>query len=35
VKVETTDQGPARQARFIVTLKQKGHGDEAEMEDAG
>ena len=35
VKVETTDQGPARQARFIVTLKQKRHGDEAGMEDAG
>jgi type IV pilus assembly protein PilN len=35
VKVETTDQGPARQARFIVTLKQKRHGEDAEMEDAG
>ncbi|HLU07459.1 MAG TPA: PilN domain-containing protein [Woeseiaceae bacterium] len=37
VKVETTDQGPARQARFIVTLKQVRHGDDAEagMEDAG
>jgi type IV pilus assembly protein PilN len=35
VKVETTDQGPARQARFIVTLKQVGHSDDADMEDAG
>jgi type IV pilus assembly protein PilN len=37
VKVETTDQGPARQARFIVTLKQVGHTDDedAGTEDAG
>jgi hypothetical protein len=35
VKVETTDKGPARQASFIVTLKQVGHTDDAEMEDAG
>jgi type IV pilus assembly protein PilN len=36
VKVETTDKGPSRQARFIVTLKQIRHGDDAaEMEDAG
>ncbi|MEX2125907.1 MAG: PilN domain-containing protein [Woeseia sp.] len=36
VKVETTEEGPARQARFIVTLKQIRHGEEAEeLEDAG
>jgi type IV pilus assembly protein PilN len=37
VKVETTDQGPARQARFIVTLKQVGsvNDGDAGMEDAG
>lgn len=35
VKVETTDQGPSRQARFIVTLKQIRRGDETETEDAG
>ena len=37
VKVETTEQGPARQARFIVTMKQVGHSAEGaeDMEDAG
>lgn len=37
VKVETTEQGPARQARFIVTMKQVGDSaEDAEgMEDAG
>ena len=34
VKVETTEQGPARQARFIVTMKQVGDSAE-DMEDAG
>lgn len=33
VKVETTEQGPGRQARFIVTLNQVRRGDETE--DAG
>jgi len=37
VKVETTEQGPARQARFIVTMKQVGDSQEGaeDMEDAG
>jgi type IV pilus assembly protein PilN len=35
VKVESTTTGPGRQARFIVTLKQIRHGEDAEMEDAG
>ena len=30
-KVETTEQGPARQAEFVVTLKQTSPG--SEMED--
>jgi type IV pilus assembly protein PilN len=38
VKVETTDQGPSRQASFIVTLKQVRHGEDSAEdapEDAG
>jgi len=35
VKVESTEPGPGRQARFIVTLKQVQKGEDAETEDAG
>lgn len=35
VKVESTTTGPGRQARFIVTLKQVRHGEDAATEDAG
>jgi len=34
VKVETTDLGPARQAEFVVNLRQIRHDDE-DMEDGG
>ena len=34
VRVETTEQGPGRQAQFVVTLKQV-HKSEEDMEDAG
>ena len=34
VRVETTEQGPGRQAQFVVTLKQV-HRSEEDMEDAG
>lgn len=32
IRVETTEQGPARQAEFVVNLKQVSQGDEAEDE---
>jgi type IV pilus assembly protein PilN len=35
VRVESTEPGPGRQARFIVTLKQVQKGADAETEDAG
>lgn len=35
VRVETTDAGPARQAEFVVTLKQLSAADEASVEEAG
>ncbi|MFQ5982393.1 MAG: PilN domain-containing protein, partial [Woeseiaceae bacterium] len=35
VKVETTESGPARQAEFVVNLKQIRREDSGEMEDAG
>lgn len=35
VKVESTEPGPGRQARFIVTLKQIQLDEDAETEDAG
>ena len=34
LRVETTEQGPGRQAEFVVTLKQVETGDD-DMEDAG
>jgi type IV pilus assembly protein PilN len=34
IKVETTEQGPARQAEFVVTLKQVQQNDE-DMDDTG
>jgi hypothetical protein len=34
VKVETTDTGPARQAEFVVDLKQVRRGEQ-DAEDAG
>lgn len=34
-EIETTAEGPGRQSNFIVTMKQVGHGDDADMEDAG
>lgn len=35
VKVETTESGPGRQARFVVTFKQIDMTQQDEMEDAG
>ncbi|HZW59345.1 MAG TPA: PilN domain-containing protein [Woeseiaceae bacterium] len=35
IKVETTEQGPARQAEFVVDLKQIRRGDPDQAEDAG
>jgi type IV pilus assembly protein PilN len=35
VKVETTDKGPARQAEFVVTLKQVRQEESEGMEDEG
>ena len=33
-KVETTEQGPARQAEFVVTMKQIRHEDASDGEGA-
>jgi len=35
VKVETTESGPARQAEFVVNLKQIRDDDAVDMEDGG
>lgn len=35
VKVETTEQGPARQAEFVVNLKQVRHADSNDTGDEG